>query len=98
MLLIVCSYIVFILDNEPMQSTQKQAQKQLGAVIRENREALELSQEALADLVGVHRTYMGSIERGEKKYFSFEYSSYCIGSKTQAFRAFCYGENVRKPS
>ena len=49
-----------------MLSTQKQAQKQLGAVIRENREAQKLSQEGLSDLVGVHRTYMGSIERGER--------------------------------
>lgn len=49
-----------------MQASQEQAQKQLGAVIREHRESLGLSQEDLADLVGVHRTYVGSIERGER--------------------------------
>lgn len=49
-----------------MLATQKKAQKQFGVVIRKNREAQKLSQESLADLVGVHRTYMGSIERGER--------------------------------
>jgi transcriptional regulator with XRE-family HTH domain len=49
-----------------MQDSQKKSQEQLGAVIRKYREDLELSQEDLADLVGVHRTYMGSIERGER--------------------------------
>jgi transcriptional regulator with XRE-family HTH domain len=49
-----------------MQESQEQAQKRLGAVIRKYRQAKELSQENLADLVGVHRTYMGSIERGER--------------------------------
>lgn len=37
----------------------------LGAVIRESRLALELSQEALANEVGIDRSYMGGIERGE---------------------------------
>jgi len=35
-------------------------------VIREKREALELSQERFANLCGMHRTYMGPIERGER--------------------------------
>jgi transcriptional regulator with XRE-family HTH domain len=38
----------------------------LGGAIRAAREELGISQEALADRVGVHRTYMGGIERGER--------------------------------
>lgn len=34
--------------------------------IRHRREMLELSQEDLAELCGMHRTYVGSIERGER--------------------------------
>ncbi|MFF4374352.1 helix-turn-helix domain-containing protein [Nocardiopsis dassonvillei] len=37
-----------------------------GARIRELREAKGLSQEKLADLAGVHRTYMSSVERGQR--------------------------------
>jgi len=37
-----------------------------GKRIRQLRKAQGYSQEEFADIVGVHRTYMGSIERGEK--------------------------------
>ncbi len=37
-----------------------------GEAIRARREALGVSQEAMAERVGVHRTYMGSVERGER--------------------------------
>lgn len=38
----------------------------LAANIRAFREEKELSQEEFADLCGVHRTYVGSVERGER--------------------------------
>lgn len=40
--------------------------KQFGVVVRKLRTNRGMSQEAFADLCGVHRTYMGAIERGEK--------------------------------
>lgn len=45
---------------------QNDAKKLVGKRIRELRLASGLSQEALADEAGLHRTYMGSVERGER--------------------------------
>jgi transcriptional regulator with XRE-family HTH domain len=41
-------------------------QRTVGRNIRIYREARGLSQEAFAEELGVHRTYMGGIERGER--------------------------------
>ena len=41
-------------------------QRTLGNNLRAFREAEGVSQEAFADVLGVHRTYMGSLERGER--------------------------------
>jgi transcriptional regulator with XRE-family HTH domain len=40
--------------------------KNFGNKVRQERTKKNLSQEALADLAGVHRTYIGMIERAEK--------------------------------
>jgi transcriptional regulator with XRE-family HTH domain len=41
-------------------------QRTLGDNLRAFREAEAMSQEAFADVLGVHRTYMGALERGER--------------------------------
>lgn len=41
-------------------------QRAVGRNLRAYRKARGLSQEAFADVLDVHRTYMGGIERGER--------------------------------
>ncbi|MFT4165679.1 MAG: helix-turn-helix transcriptional regulator [Microlunatus sp.] len=41
-------------------------QRAVGRNLRAYRHERGLSQEAFADVLGVHRTYMGGIERGER--------------------------------
>jgi transcriptional regulator with XRE-family HTH domain len=42
------------------------ARQRLASQLRQRRKIFDLSQEALADLAGLHRTYVGSIERCER--------------------------------
>jgi transcriptional regulator with XRE-family HTH domain len=41
-------------------------QRSFGRNLRAYRKARGLSQEAFADVLGIHRTYMGGVERGER--------------------------------
>jgi transcriptional regulator with XRE-family HTH domain len=41
-------------------------QRTLGRNLRTYRQSRRLSQEAFADLIGFHRTYVGGLERGER--------------------------------
>lgn len=49
-----------------MSTVEGDLQHWLGENLRAERARQNLSQEAFADLLGIHRTYIGGLERGER--------------------------------
>lgn len=68
MLTIVCCLFEFIkLDlNTEVSIMKSEILIQFGNRVKELRKAQNMSQEDLADAAGLHRTYIGMIERAEK--------------------------------
>ena len=54
-----------MLDNDGMSGKRKEC-LEFGRTVRSLRERKGVSQETFADEVGIHRTYIGGIERGER--------------------------------
>ena len=46
--------------------TDAELKRAFGEAVREFRTARGLSQERLAELAGIHRTYLGDVERGSR--------------------------------
>lgn len=53
-------------DKGPCEAAGRDYLAAVGGAIREARGRLGVSQEKLAELCGLHRTYVGSVERGER--------------------------------
>jgi transcriptional regulator with XRE-family HTH domain len=54
-------------ESNPMKFEDRSFLRGLGQRLRETREALGLTQEELGNWCRLHRTFIGSVERGERK-------------------------------
>jgi len=51
---------------KPLKARKNPLQTAFGKIVRKKRQALDLSQEKLAELSDLHFTYISSVERGER--------------------------------
>ena len=71
-----------------------QLQGQFGDRVRELRQAAGVSQEELAHKVGVHRTYLGGIERGERNPSLKNIAAIAEALGVSLSRLFSFGEKA----
>lgn len=54
------------MQTKDINPSKQPAKIRFGIKLRHAREDLQLSQEVLAEKAGLHRTYIGQVERGER--------------------------------
>ncbi len=69
--------------------------KHLGKVIRQHRLALGMSQDTFAAVAGLHRTYMGGVERGERNVSLSNLNKIALALKTPLSRLFQDAEELQ---
>lgn len=57
---------MIVVKKNPMNLDDQRFLRRLGSRIRERRDMRGLTQAQLADKCGLHRTFIGSVERGER--------------------------------
>jgi len=70
----------------------------LGAAIRTRRIELGLSQEELADSIGLHRTYIGGVERGERNLGVENLARFARGLRLKVSELAAAAEGIRTSS
>ena len=72
----------------------RRLQANLGRVIRDKRASLGFSQESFAHAVGLHRTYVGAIERGEQNVGVLNLARIANALDTPLSRLVAYAEEL----
>jgi transcriptional regulator with XRE-family HTH domain len=67
-----------------------------GLAVRNYRQSAQLTQEQLADICGLHRTYIGSVERGERNVSLLNIHVLAAALKTSASELIGAAEKVRR--
>lgn len=67
-----------------------------GLAVRSRRQRLGLSQEALAAIAGLHRTYVGSVERGERNVTLKNILALASALKTAAWQLLADTEKIQR--
>jgi transcriptional regulator with XRE-family HTH domain len=66
-----------------------------GLALRARRERAKLSQESLANLAGLHRTYVGGVERGERNLSLRNIHALANALATTASAILAHAERIR---
>lgn len=72
----------------------RRLQKNLGKAIRSERAARGFSQESFAHEVGLHRTYVGAVERGEQNVGVLDLAKIANALRTPLSRLLAIAENL----